>query len=106
MHSFGTIPEWEYTEENQDAGVLLGDIPIPEWTEYYSGHSAPEGAMNRNILKTVYSEEQNKRSKKCSFRKIHESAILFWLFSLPLISFQANSSHEWNRLRIPHSFAW
>ena len=48
-----------------------------EPAEYYSGHSAPEGAMNRNILKTVYSEEQNKRSKKCSFRKIHESAILF-----------------------------
>ena len=100
-HSFGTISEWEHVREARC--VLLGDIPIPEWTEYYSSHSAPEGGMNRIILKTVYSEERNK-SKKCSFRKMHEPAILFWLFSLPLISSQANSSHEWNHFRITHSF--
>ena len=46
------------------------------------------------------------RSKKCSFRKIHEFTIFFWLFSLPLISSQANSSHDWNRFRLTHSFAW
>ena len=75
--------------------VLLSDIPIPEWTEYYSGHSAPEGGMNRIILKMVYSKEGNK-SKKCYFHKIHESTMLFWLFSLPLISSHTNSSHKWN----------
>ena len=46
--------------------VLLGDIPIPEWTEYCSGHAASEGGMNRIILKTVYSEERNK-SKQVFF---------------------------------------
>ena len=71
---------WDYsrmrTHGREARCVLLSDIPIPEWTEYYSGHSAPEGGMNRIILKTVYSEERN-RSKKCSFRKLHEPAILF-----------------------------
>ena len=36
----------------------------------------PRRWINRIILKTVYSDERN-RSKKCSFRKIHEPAILF-----------------------------
>ena len=63
---------WDYsrmwTHGREARGVLGGDIPIPEWTEYYSGHSAPEGAMNRIILKTVYSEERNK-SKSVLFAK-------------------------------------
>ena len=58
VHSLGTIPEWEYTEEKQDAFFWVS-FQIPEWTEYYSGHSAPEGGMNRIIPKTVYSEERN-----------------------------------------------
>ena len=90
VHSFGTDSRMRI-HGREARCVLLSDIPIPEWTEYYSGHSVPEGGMNRIILKTVYSEERSK-SKKCSFRKT-----LFWLFSLPLISSQTNSSHERNR---------
>ena len=71
-------------QEREARRVLLGYIQIPEWAEYYSDDSASEGGMNRTIMKTVYLEEWNK-SKKCSFCKIHEPAILLWLFSLPLI---------------------
>ena len=68
--------------------VLLGGIPIPEWTEYYSVHSAPEGGMSRIILKPVYSVERN-RPKPCSFGRIHEPATRFLL---AVVSSQANSS--------------
>ena len=48
MHSFGTIPEWEYTEEKQDAffwvifqfqnernTILVIPPPKVEWTESF-----------------------------------------------------------------------
>ena len=61
VHSFGMIAQ------KRSKMHSLGDIPIPEWMEYYSSYSAPKGGMNvQNNSENNYSEEQNKW-KKCYY---------------------------------------
>jgi len=45
--SFGTILEQEYSIGIGGICVLLGAIPLSEWTEYHSIHSAPYSWVNR-----------------------------------------------------------
>ena len=71
----------ESTRKPEARCVLLVDIPIPGWMEYYSGHSAPEGEMNRNILKTI---RKSRISKKKS--------VLFAKYMSPRCSFDSTSN--------------
>ena len=50
------------------APMFLFRIPIPEWTERHSIHSAPRSRMNRMLLMKI--QDGGRRDERCGFKYV------------------------------------
>ena len=52
----------------ENARVFLFRIPIPEWTERHSIHSAPRGRMNRMLRMKI--QDGRRGDERCGFKYV------------------------------------